>query len=275
MHRAQAQRCFGVVLSGVCLTSEGDYPIFTRSCPSCISLPHLTVLSGPSYCANMRVLSPAIRLVTLLSVLSLGYAAVLEQTEGKPEPVPAEEYPLYDQVIDKKFLTSETKLVIIERLTVMRLYPEQKEVVSLETFRENEYFEGRLPPELVREFVFKNQKPARLEARFSIGVRYRFVSGGEAEEPEVSLAPVPALFSRAVPMQEAPLQKAPPVVDRLAFSRVAFTLRNDHALVYVENNRPDGTGAGFLVWLRRTGKDWAIFDTEVVWTARRRMPGEG
>lgn len=210
-------------------------------------------------------------LLAFVTVLSVGhvYPAVPESAERKPQPVPAEEYPFYDQVIDEKFLTSETRLVIIERLTVTHLQPDQKEKVSLETFRENGYFEGRLPLELVRAFIFKNQKPSRLESRFSFGVRYRFISGGEVEEPEVSLAPIPASFSPGLPIQEVPS-----IIDRLAFSRVAVTVGKDQALLYVENNRPDGTGAGFLVWLRRTEKNWDIFDTELVWTARAREPGE-
>jgi hypothetical protein len=68
--------------------------------------------------------------------------------------------------------------------------------------------------------------------------------------------------------------QAPPVLDRLAFSRVARTLRSDQALLYVENTRPDGTGAGFLVWFRRRGREWTIFDTEVVWTVRS-QEGDG
>jgi hypothetical protein len=47
---------------------------------------------------------------------------------------------------------------------------------------------------------------------------------------------------------------------------VARSLRNDHALIYVETLRRDGTGAGFLVWCRRQGQNWTLFDTEVTWT---------
>ncbi len=202
------------------------------------------------------------------------YAAAPEAAGQRPAPVSMEEYPFYDQVIDEKFLTSETKLVVIERLTVTRLYPKQEKQINIETFRESGFFENRLPLELARAFIFKNQRPSRLEARFSFGAQYRFVSGGEVEEPEVSLAPIPVSSSQGIPIQEGPFEAPPSILDRLAFSRVAFTLTNDQALVYIEHNRPDGTGAGFLVWLRQIRKDWDIFDTEVVWTARIRAPGE-
>ena len=61
----------------------------------------------------------------------------------------------------------------------------------------------------------------------------------------------------------------------LRFSRVGFTRREDQALVYVEEVRPDGTGGGFLVWLHRRGRVWTIADTEVLWMARPDEPTAG
>jgi hypothetical protein len=57
-------------------------------------------------------------------------------------------------------------------------------------------------------------------------------------------------------------------IDRLAFSRVGFSPRRDQALVYVANDRPDGSGAGFLIWLEARASAWQILDTELVWTAQ-------
>ena len=54
----------------------------------------------------------------------------------------------------------------------------------------------------------------------------------------------------------------------LEFSRVAFAPKEGHALVYVGQYRPDGTGAGFFVVLQRQAAGWEIQDTEVVWTMR-------
>jgi hypothetical protein len=46
--------------------------------------------------------------------------------------------------------------------------------------------------------------------------------------------------------------------------------------MYVETLRPDGTGAGFLVWFRRQGRSWTLFDTEVAWTIQAQgEPEEG
>ncbi len=204
--------------------------------------------------------------VTLTAILFLHstVASSAESSEQNLEPVPVQEYPIYDLVVQMKFLSSQTTLVVIDRLTVTRLHPEAKEPPSLAFFQENDYFDGRLRPDLVTDFILKNSRPFRLEARFNFGVRYRFVSGGEMEEPEVSLAPIPAGFPYA------DLTQAPrPIIGKLGFSRVAFTQRADQALVYVADDRPDGTGAGFLVWLRRQDRGWEILDTEVVWVARR------
>ena len=179
--------------------------------------------------------------------------------------VPVKDYPLYDRVVTSKFLTSETGLVLIERLTVSRLYPDQEVPTTIGLFEENELFDGRLPPDLVREFVFKNRQPARMGAHFNFGLPYRFVSPQGTEEPEVSLA-LPALWP------PVSLTQDPSLLGRLVFSRVAYTLRSDQALLYVEQHRPDGTGAGFLVWLGRQAAAWAIIDTEVLWSIR---PSEG
>ncbi|HEX3203360.1 MAG TPA: hypothetical protein VHQ67_01330 [Nitrospiraceae bacterium] len=182
--------------------------------------------------------------------------------------VPPEDYPLYDLLVDEKFLTPETKLVLLERATVTRLHPQQEGPVRLELFHEYEIFDGRLPMDLVRDFLFKNQTPSRLDGHFGFGVRYRFVSASGTEQQETSLAP--ALTSQDTPrlLQEDPLDEPPAVIDRLSFSRVAYTFARDHAFIYVEYNRRDGSGAGFAVWLRAVGSRWSIFDSELVWAAR-------
>jgi hypothetical protein len=173
--------------------------------------------------------------------------------------VPVEDYPLYDRVVTSKFLTSETRLVLIERLTVSRLYPDQEVSTTIGLFEQNDLFEGRLPPDLVREFVFKNRQPARMSAHFNFGVRYRFVSPQGTEEPEVSLG-LPVLWPPIALTEDLSF------LGRLVFSRVAYTPRSDQALLYVEQHRPDGTGAGFLVWLRSQASAWSIIDTDVLWS---------
>ena len=158
--------------------------------------------------------------------------------------IPVGDYALYDQVVTKKFLTSKTQLVVLERMTVFRLLPNQEGTITIALFQEQGYFNGELPPGLVRDFVGANYEPRRLEGRFQFGVRYRFVSGNATEELEVTVA-LPVKAGRTMPAQ------VPPVLDRLVLSCVGRTLRNDQALLYVENTRLDGTGAGFLVWFRR------------------------
>ena len=182
--------------------------------------------------------------------------------------MPLEDYPLYDLVVDEKFLTPETKLVLLERPTLTRLHPEQLGPLRLETFQEYDIFDGRLPIDLVRDFLFKNQTPSQCEGHFGFGVRYRFVSGNEPEQQETSLAPLPVSLAMPQLVQEGPLDEPPAVLDRLSFSRVAYSVGREHAFIYVEYNRPDGSGAGFAVWLRSSGSRWGIFDSELVWAVR-------
>lgn len=203
---------------------------------------------------RLAVLVMVLLLVNGLLCLS-GAMAGSDQRAGV---IPAEDYALYDQAVTSKFLTSATRLVVIERVTRFRLAPDQEEPTTVESFREGGYFGGELPLELIREFILLNRQPSRLEGRFHFGVGYRFVTEGRLEEPEVSLA-------RPVTVNLAKPTQAPSVLERLAFSRVARSLRNDQALLYAEVLRPDGTGAGFLLWFVRRGRDWTILDTEVVW----------
>lgn len=191
-------------------------------------------------------------------VVQTPLAAVREQATVS---VSEEDYSLYDRVIEDKFLTSQIQLVLLERMTVSRLMPQQDGSMTMDVFQQHGYFDGLLPQDLVRDFVGANQTSARLEDRFQFGVRYRFVSERMDEDSEAGAALL-VVNNSAVPAQ------APSVLDRLAFSRVGRTLKNDQALVYVQNRRRDGSGAGFLVWFRRQGQEWELFDTEVVWTMR-------
>jgi hypothetical protein len=65
------------------------------------------------------------------------------------------------------------------------------------------------------------------------------------------------------------------VLDRLVFSRIGYDPAQRQALLYVGNPRPDGTGAGFLIWFRRQGTGWTIWDTEVIWTVRIQPESDG
>lgn len=208
-------------------------------------------------------------IAVLLTDVPLGLPRAMAELDQKADAIAAEDYALYDQVVTSKFLTSATQLVVVERMTRLRLSPDQEGPTTIGAFQEQRYFDGELPADLIREFSAVNRQPSRLEGRFHFGVGYRFATDDTIEESEVSLAR-PVTVARARPVQ------VPPVLDRLAFSRVARSLRNDHALMYVEALRLDGTGAGFLVWYRRQGRSWTLFDTEVVWTIQPEVePEEG
>ncbi len=208
-------------------------------------------------CMSLALLQPATAAVCV--------AAVSEP----PASVPAEDYPFYDLAVEDKFLTSHTKLVVIEQMTATHLHPDEPQLPTPAWFAEREFFGGRLPQELIRDFVMNNQRPARLETRFGFGVRYRFVSGEEEADAETSVPVIPAVWLMA---HEG---GAPDIIDRLAFSRVGLTLRADQALLYVANQRPDGTGAGFLLWFVRRQKVWNLYDTEVLWVAHPERDGTG
>lgn len=209
-----------------------------------------------------------ISLLLILLSLVITLPAVGLAGERAASPIPVEDYARYDQIITSKFLSSETQLVLLERKTATQISPEQEGPLTAAWLQQQAYFDGTLSAELIRDFASVNQDSIRLEGRFQFGTRYRFVSGNAVEEPEVSLAR-PVLTARLRSVQ------APPVLDRLVFSRIGYDLRQTQALVYVGNLRPDGSGAGFLVWLRRQGTAWSIWDTEVIWTIRIEPESDG
>ncbi|MCW5797540.1 MAG: hypothetical protein KIT40_03495 [Nitrospira sp.] len=216
----------------------------------------------------MERLFCAMRYGTVCIIMSLAFVQPAAETvsiaavSDLAEVVPTEDYPFYDLAVEDKFLTSQTKLVLIERMTAIHLHPDEPQVPTLAWFAERAWFDGRLPQDLVRDFVDKNQRPSRLETRFGFGVRYRFIAGEGQSDAETSVPAIPAAW---FVQQEG---GAPEIIDHLAFSRVGLTLRADHALLYVANPRPDGTGAGFLLWFVRRQKVWTLYDTEVLWVSR-------
>ncbi|MCC2643310.1 MAG: hypothetical protein K0S45_3723 [Nitrospira sp.] len=222
-------------------------------------LTHSEASGYPVAMWSWRAMGIVLSVVLLQQHLALSFAAVLAE---QPESVPIEEYPFYDLVVGAKFLTSHTRLVVIERMTTTGLHPDEPQAPTGASFAERAFFDGRLSRDLVRDFIGKNQRPSRFDARFAFGVRYQFVSGDGVPETEAALSVVPAIWP--VQNYEGTLDR----IDRLAFSRVGLSLRGDQALLYVANYRPDGTGAGFLVWLARRQAAWDVYDTEVIWTAQ-------
>ncbi|HET6673894.1 MAG TPA: hypothetical protein VFG71_01075 [Nitrospiraceae bacterium] len=224
----------------------------------------LTHFSKTGYPRRMvwRIVTALILLGGVLS-MQAGRAVSADLDAPSVGAVPVEDYPIYDEVVSGKFLTSGTTLVIIERMTTTRMLPDSPVLPTVAFFEERAFFDARLPRDLILDFLFKNQRPSRLGNVFKFGVPYRFISGEGEPESEAKL--YDRSWWRRWPVR---VVQEVQTIDRLAFSRVGFSSRLDQALVYVANDRPDGSGAGFLVWLEARGKNWQIADTEVVWTAR-------
>jgi hypothetical protein len=194
----------------------------------------------------------------VIGLLFNAEAAVLADNLAEDlQLVPSEDYAIYDRIIQAKFLTSDTTLVLIRRLTATRIGPEEVPF-RRQFFEENQLFDGTLPPSLIAEFLTGTSRPSRLQPKLNFGVRYRLVSDFNADIEETGLMLRPAAWTIA---------GAQPRI-RLEFSRVAYTPKESLALVYVGNYRSDGTGAGFFIVLQPQQSGWEIQDTEVVWMMR-------
>jgi hypothetical protein len=113
-------------------------------------------------------------IAVLLTDVPLGLPRAMAELDQKADAIAAEDYALYDQVVTSKFLTSATQLVMVERMTRLRLSPDQEGPTTIGAFQEQRYFDGELPADLIREFSAVNRQPSRLEGRFHFGVGYRF-----------------------------------------------------------------------------------------------------
>ena len=185
-------------------------------------------------------------------------ATVLADTRVDDLPVvPSEDYAIYDRIIQAKFLTSDTALVLIRRLTAIRIGPEEIPF-RRQFFDENRFFDGRLPEVLIAAFLDLTRLPSRVQPKLNVGVRYRLVSDFNADIEEAGLMARPAALT---------VDGAEPRL-RLELSRVAYASKENLALVYVGHYRVDGTGAGFFILLQRQQSGWDIEDTEVVWMMR-------
>lgn len=194
----------------------------------------------------------------VIGLLFNAQATVLADNSAEDLPfVPSEDYAIYDRIIQAKFLTSDTTLVLIRRLTATRIGPEEVPF-RREFFDENQFFDGTLPPSLIAEFLAGTRRPSRLQPKLNFGVRYRLVSDFNADIEETRLVLRPAAWT-AVGVD--------PRI-RLEVSRVAYAPKENLALVYVGNYRSDGTGAGFFIVLRPQQSGWQIQDTEIVWMMR-------
>jgi hypothetical protein len=194
--------------------------------------------------------------VILTALLLNGQATALADSSAEQlQLVPSEDYAIYDRIIQAKFLTSDTTLVLIRRLTATCIGPEEVPF-RRQFFDENQFFDGALPPPLITDLLTATRRPSRLEPKFNFGVRYRLVSNFDTDIEETG-------FQRRTQRIEG----AEPRI-QLEFSRIAFTAKENLALVYVGHYRTDGTGAGFLVVLQLQETGWEIQDTEVVWMMR-------
>lgn len=206
-------------------------------------------------------------LVLCVGLVEPGLAAstgISREEEGRH--VPAEEYPVFDAIVESKFLTSATRVVVVARETATRMHPADTDPPTRQWFEDVRPFNHPLPDDVLHEFVVKNHQSTRLEGRFEIGVTVRFVTADGRPEPEVRWRRSERLGSTWL-RNHGPV----PVLERLAFSRVAFDRSARHALVYVSQERPDGSGAGFLFWSERTGEGlgrWRVLETDVLWVAR-------
>src|SRR3982750_3078361 len=92
-------------------------------------------LCPPRYAASMRLWPvnrhgcfSCLRLLVIVTASLLtgqAFPADPSAAEEPIHPIPAEDYAVYDRIVQAQFLTSETALILVRRLTATHIGPEQ------------------------------------------------------------------------------------------------------------------------------------------------------
>lgn len=164
----------------------------------------------------------------------------------------AEEYAVYDTVIEQIYIRDQIEQIVI------------KDETSLGNFN-NEELEGifqrvgskltALQKTTFNDFRAKNKQSQRLNELFNLRVNYALISKDEENE---------LLYQRADGWV-AFYKKYPKSQGILTTSRVGFNPEMNQALVYVGNQSGPKTGAGYYVLLAKENGTWVIKDRYGAW----------
>jgi hypothetical protein len=154
----------------------------------------------------------------------------------------AQEYAVYDAVIQAMYIDNETEVIVVEDHTL------PLDLISEEWSEAVEYINENLPDAAeitLHDFQSKNQQPHRLETVFRLSIRYVLIS--EMESIAASRAGWLDFYA-----------KYPKAQGIMRLSRVGFNHDMSQALVYVQNQRSYNIGEGFYVLLTKQRNGWAI-----------------
>jgi hypothetical protein len=166
-----------------------------------------------------------------------------------PEDGLAEEYEVYSALIQSVYNNA---LIVIEDTTAQ---PDSGLFSPTDAvrFMRNQWRE--LGDDILSDFQTKNEKPSVLERRFTLSVRYAFISKQEIE----------SIFSDNNSGWDDFYAKYPGSQGILTLSRVGFNEAKDTAVLYAGNQSHWVAGEGNMVLVKKTAGRWTVQGEAMMW----------
>ena len=171
----------------------------------------------------------------------------------------AEEYAVYNALIEARYVTDKTKLIVINDQTDSSMGRLKENYAYLKPGRDySEYLKMHMPKlstEMISDFAAQNEQNHLLKPLFDLSIRYVFISDDEINE----------IFYKFENGWERYYERYPNSQGTMTLSRVGFNSEMDKAFVEVGNQSHNLAGAGYFVFLEKENGVWTITDSIRTW----------
>jgi hypothetical protein len=192
-----------------------------------------------------------IKFISLLLAFTL-FIAGCAGSKTPPTSAVADEYAVYEAVIESLYLTEDTELIVIRDRTATDVSPNESLDSEVEYIREE--LGTAIELETLDDYRAKNRGSHRLDAVLSLDVPCVLLSEAELVE----------IFEQGGGWNQF-YKIYPNSQGMMTLSRVGFDAQIDQALVYIGNQADYKAGRGYFVLLTKKGGVWTIDDIVIAW----------
>ena len=187
-----------------------------------------------------------------LLLVSTVFIAGCAGNKTAPTSAIAEEYAVYEAVIESLHLTEGIELIAIKNRTATDVSPGESLDSEVEYIREE--LGTAIELETLDDYRAKNRRSHQLDADLSLDVPYVLLSEAELAE----------IFEQGGGWNQF-YKVYPNSQGIMTLSRVGFNTQIDQALVYVGNRSDDKVGEGYYVLLTKKGGVWTVDNVVMAW----------
>ncbi len=175
-------------------------------------------------------------------------------TDGRTAPTSAvaDEYAVYEAVIESLYLAEDIELIVIKNWTATSVSPGESSDTEAEYIREK--FGTAIELETLNDYSAKNKRSYQLDQDISLDVPYVLLSEAELTK----------IFEREGSWDRF-YEIYPNSQGIMTLSRVGFNTQIDQALVYIGNQADYLAGRGYYVLLTKKGDVWTVDSMILAW----------